>query len=59
MENDERKNAVYVDFQDLEKASDRINRETLWHILRMYDVGGKLLNGIKSMYVSLCLSKMG
>ena len=26
--------------------------EALWQILRMYDVGGKLLNGIKSMYVN-------
>ena len=29
---------------------DRVNRETLWQVLRIYDVGGKLLNGIKSMY---------
>ena len=27
-----------------------VNREALWQILRMHDVGGKLLNGIKSMY---------
>ena len=26
--------------------------EALWQILRMYDVGGKLLNGIKSIYVN-------
>ena len=38
-------------FMDLEKGYDRINREELWQVLRMYDVGGKLLNGIKSMYV--------
>ena len=35
---------------DLEKAYDRFNRELLWQVLRMYDVGGKLLNSIKSMY---------
>ena len=29
---------------------DRVNREALWQALRMYDVGGKLLNGIKSIY---------
>ena len=40
---------VYVGFTDLEKAYDRINREALWQVLRMYD-GGKLLNGIKSMF---------
>ena len=29
-----------------------VNREVLWQKLRMYDVGSKLLNGIKSMYVA-------
>ena len=38
-------------FIDLEKAYDRVNREALWQVLRMYDVGGKLLSGIKSMNV--------
>ena len=38
-------------FIDLEKAHDRVNREDLWQVLKMYDVGGKLLGGIKSMYV--------
>ena len=37
---------------DLEKAYDRFNRELLWQVLRMYDVGGKLLNSIKSIYAS-------
>ena len=36
----------------LQKAYDRVNKEALWQVLRMYDVGGKLLNGIKSMYVN-------
>ena len=48
----EKKGGVYVGFMDLEKAYDRINRKSLWQVLRMYDVGDKLLNGIKSMYVS-------
>ena len=39
-------------FLDLEKAYDRVNREALWQVLRMYNVGGKLLNGIKGMYIS-------
>ena len=34
-----------------EKADDRVNSETIWKVLRMYD-GGKLLNGIKSVYVN-------
>ena len=41
---------VYLGFMDLEKAYDRVNREALWQVLRMYGVSGKLLNGIKSMY---------
>ena len=51
------KSRVYVGFMDLEKTYDRVNREALGQVLRMYDVIGKLLNGIKSMYVnsqSLC-----
>ena len=43
---------VYVSFMDLEKAYDKVNREALWQVLRMYDVDGKLLNGFKSMYVN-------
>ena len=39
-------------FIDLEKAYDRVNREALCQVLRMYDMGGKLLNGIKIMYVN-------
>ena len=48
----EKKRRVYVGFMDLEKAYDRVNREALWQVLRMYDVGGKLLNGMKRMYVN-------
>ena len=49
----EKKCRVCVGFMDLEKAYDRVNREPLWQVLRMYDVGGKLFNCIKSMYISL------
>ena len=57
----EKKCRVYVGFMDLEKTYDRINREALWQVLRMYDVGGKLLNGIKGMYVNIlvCVSVKG
>ena len=44
---------MYVGFIDLEKAYDRVNREALRQVLRMYDVGGKFLSGIKSMYVDI------
>ena len=48
----EKKCRVYVGFMDLEKAYERVNREAIWQLLRIYDVGGKLLNGIKGMYIS-------
>ena len=47
----EKKHRVYVSFIDLEKAYDMVNKEALWQVLRMYDVEGKLLSGIKGMYV--------
>ena len=34
----EKKCKVHVGFIDLEKAYDRVNREALWKVLRMYDV---------------------
>ena len=42
---------MYVGFRDLEKTYDRVTREALGQVLRMYNVAGKLLNGIKGMYV--------
>ena len=48
---EKKKRRVYVGFIDLEKLYDRVNKEALWQVLRMYDVIGKLLSGIKSMYV--------
>ena len=46
---------------DFEKVYDRVNREALWQVLGIYDVGGKLLSGIKSMYVdsSACVRVKG
>ncbi len=35
---------------DLEKAYDRVNREAVWSVLRIYDVGGQLLKGIQVFY---------
>ena len=37
MRKHERKNMVYVRFINLGKAYDRVNREALWQLLRMYD----------------------
>ena len=47
----EKKCRVYMGFIDLEKVNNKVNREALCQVLRMYDVGGKLLSGMKSMYV--------
>ena len=41
---------MYLGFMDLEEAYNKVNKESLWQILRMYNVGGKLLNGVKSMH---------
>ena len=37
---------------DMEKEYERVNREALCQVLRMYDVEGKLFNGTKSIYVN-------
>ncbi len=34
-------------FMDLEKVYDRVDREALWYVLKIYGVGGQLLEGIK------------
>ena len=38
MRKHEKKCSVYVGFMDLEKVYDRVNREALWQVLRVYDV---------------------
>ena len=43
---------VFLAFMDLEKAYDRISREGLWDVLKVYGIGGKLLEGVKSFYVN-------
>ena len=49
----EKKRRMYVDFMDLERAYNRVNRESLWQVRRMYDVGCKLLSRVKGMYVNI------
>ncbi len=41
---------LYAAFMDLEKAYDRVDREALWSVLRIYGVGGQLLKGIQAFY---------
>ena len=36
---EEKKCRLYVGFIDLEKMYNRVNREALWQVLRMYDLG--------------------
>ncbi len=40
----------YAAFMDLEKAYNRVDREALWSVLRIYGVGGQLLKGIQAFY---------
>ena len=42
---------VYFALLDLEKAYDRVDREAMWNMLRLYGVGGKLLKALKSLYL--------
>ena len=52
MRKQERENVLHVDFIDLEKVYDRVNRKALWLVLRMYGwCRCKLLCGINNMFV--------
>ena len=46
---------------DLEKAYDRVDREALWNVLKIYGVGGQLMEGIKAFYreASACVKVDG
>ena len=46
----EKRKLVYMAFMDLEKAYDRVDREALWQVMRIYGIGGKVLKGIMSFY---------
>ncbi len=39
-------------FINLGKAYDRIDREGLWTVLRLYRLGGRLLKTVRSFYVN-------
>ncbi len=41
---------LYAAFVDFEKASDRVDREALLNVLKIYGVGGQLLKGIQAFY---------
>ncbi len=46
----EKDRKLFAAVMDLEKAYDRVDRKGLWDTLRVYGVGGQLLEGIKSFY---------
>ena len=42
---------MYFAFLDLEKAYDRVDRDAVWNVLTLNGIGGRLLQGVKSLYV--------
>ena len=42
---------MYFAFLDLEKAYERVDRDAMWNVLRLNGIGGRLLRGVKSLYV--------
>ncbi len=46
----EKDRRLFAAFMDLEKVYDRVDRKGLWDTLRVYGVGGQLLEGIRSFY---------
>ncbi len=46
----EKDRKLFAAFMDLEKAYDRVDRKGLWERLRVYGVGRKLLEGVRSFY---------
>ncbi len=44
-----RKGKVFWTFMDLEKAYDRVDREALWSVLQIHEIG-RLMRAVKSFY---------
>ena len=42
---------LFLAFMDLEKAYDKVDRDALWQMLRLYGVCGKLLKAIQNFNV--------
>ena len=42
---------VYFAFLDLEKAYDRVDRDAMWSVWRLYGIGGRLLRGVKFVHL--------
>ncbi len=41
---------LYSAFMDLEKACTRVDRDSLWSVLKIWSVGGQPLKGIQAFY---------
>ncbi len=46
----EKDKKLYSACMELEKAYDRVDREALWSVLKIYGVGGQVLKGIQTFY---------
>ena len=44
---------------DLEKAYDTIDRHSMWQMLRLYGVGGKLLKAVQNFYEDRACVRVG
>ena len=53
-----KRRSEFAGLMTLEKAYGRVNREALWQVLKMYDVAGKLLKGMKCMYLCVEVNKV-
>ena len=42
--------SLHVTYKDLEKVYDRVDRDAMWKVLRMYGINGNLLSAIQSLY---------
>ena len=47
----EKRKKLYVAFMDLKKVYDRVDRRALWGALKIYGVGGKLLEEVRAFYI--------
>ncbi len=52
---------IHAAFMDLEKTYDRVVQEAMWDVLKVYGVGGGLLEGVKTFYrdASACVKVKG
>ncbi len=41
---------LHAAFVEVEKICDRVDREAIWNVLKIYGVGGQLMEGIKAFY---------